>query len=495
MKLFKAINMLITFFLVLSFSYTAEAILPMPPVKKSTTAEPRQLYRKSPTAVPLQQLRNFATRSPCISGSGEYPIPRITSWGPEVKHYKGLDITFNGTNFIPDKFKVCLGNQLLTITSSSTNKIIAKLPSTPTTGRLVVSHGTSNSLYPLAESYIVFGDPIISQVSPVTFNKGDIVTIQGRYLFGVYALQTQPNTAQWLIKISNSASSYGKDFLSVWDWNQNQEGTQITFRASGIYEVNSYDRSKKPLVPQPMQLTGQLRLWGGADVQNQFTITGPTVTWRAPSLSITNVEPPAWGNSIPNFIIAKEVTSYFDNPIIIRGTDLNQSSFKVGGADVFESCSAHGQDCRLTVSPSTPSGYITAEKNGLTVQSAGPVKIIPAPAFLPGTVPSEPSPWVIRLDQVVEMRGWDLQPIDTPGLAYNLRLLGDGDAVCKIDFVLIEHSPSVMKFKVARTGPTPDACLQSTLFGHSNVYRLARFVATYNSFERELWSKKFYLTP
>lgn len=427
--------------------------------------------------------------NPCSNQKGEQPIPRVTSYNLPEKGYIGMKLTIKGTNFNPDKIRVCIGRTSIPLTAKSPNEVTAQLPDSPLKGDLVISHGTLSSVYPLDEDYRVYGDAQISQVTPLTFQKGDTVTVKGTDLGGLVAgLEVDARGAisgRWLKISSSPSSNSGEGFFRVWDWKLNKDETQLTFSVSAVGSAGTDNRILETS-PQPAQLSGTLRFVKPGS--NQFTIVGPNVTWKLAGLSLTSVTTPAWGNSSPNFILAKNQAA--NNVLRITGNGLDGAKFKLGSGDVRASISASGLDGLIEILASTPSGKLTATKGGSTVTSAKEFTVIPEPAFLPNTFPS--GTWKPKVDQVIELKGWDLKP-SFPGLTYKFMVNSSSEANCKFKFEIISHTASSFKFKLAKTGAIPESCTRET--PGVAVDRLFFITATYNGVERELFRKVYELQP
>jgi hypothetical protein len=452
--------------------------------------------------------------NPCTRGTGDYPIPRVTGYDVQNGVSKGGRITFNGTNFLTDRIVVCLGDIRLETVSSSTNQLVVQAPQELIAGPLMISHGTSDSNYVLEENFRTIGDPVVTAIEPESFRTGDLVTVRGSDL-SLYPLTTRfpesstPNATVRFLKISTDSAHYGAgSFIKVHNYTRTSDMSKITFNVGEVFsQIRTYvvdgQLSDIPSyygqsIAQPEVLSGPLRFnSGGSD---RFDFAGPNVTWQrdADEFLLTAVKPPAWGDQHPMFVIVSA-----DNPrggieIWFEGSGLDGARFRVGGELVAGGASAHGRDGFIVVKPSTPSGTVTATKNDVTISYPEPLTIIPAPAFLPGTLP--PSPFPITIDEDYELRGWDLHPLNIPGLTYRLVLSGldaAAETYCNITpLQIIDHTASTLRFKVASTGTVPSSCDSSTLFGGTGqtAFYVMKLVAELNGAERELWRMPYHLT-
>jgi hypothetical protein len=442
--------------------------------------------------------------SPCIRERGSYPIPRVTNYSPREAVNSGGQITFSGTNFLTEQIMVCIGNVRLETVSSSANQLVVKAPETAVAGQLMISHGTAASNYILEDNFRISGLPVISSIEPESFGPGDIVTVRGSDL-QLYPLTTRIDGASILdsfLKISRDPLHFGSDnFIRVTDFTRSADLSVITFR---VHEIFSHQRSfivegrmvdypvyfGQRISPQPDEVSGPLRFHSGET--EGFDFAAPVVRWSPKTgtgeFSITSIKPPAWGNEHPMFVIASE-----DNPrggidVRFEGIGLDQARFMVGGEAVTAASSPDGREGFLVIKPSTPSGIVTATKEGQTVRyDDRPLIVIPEPAFLPNSLP-EP-PFTIQLnDEEYELRGWDLRPpSNVAGLSYRFHF-DRFDRFDELRLHVLEHTESVIQFRVESLPSfeelsrfDQDARLEGTM----------HLTGEFNGVTRELWQMPY----
>ena len=468
-------------------------------------------------------VRDFSSAGNCtVTNDASLPLPRVTSWGPQSGGYKGLKITFNGTNFISDKFCVRFGSQYLEVVTREDSRIEALLPAQRGSGVLVVSHGTTDSEFVVSENYHVAGDPIINSVVPLAFRYGEIVTITGSDLKGLIIPRIREDSLSWMIKIANDNQEHNGDarFLKITELSINEAGTSMTFRAADVYEGYLYSPSPddysvlrlRVASEQPAVLSGNIRfispggsfsrfnevLAGSTSGTTYFDFIGPGVTWRPALLSLSQVKPPRWGELYPDFIIAG--ADPYSNRVTLEGTGLYGATAKVGSRDVNKAFSYHGLDGWITFEMSTPSDYIELHKEGSTVRSTEPLIIIPEPDVLKPSNVSGGNVWVLPLNQDIQLSGWDLKPASVSGLIYRLELSGLyqmnnmlSSPSCNLNVELLSHTNNRITFRVNTTGVVSESCLNSSLFGSGTGNYLIRIVANFNNIDRELWKHAYYL--
>lgn len=454
---------------------------------------------------------------PCTRGEGDYPIPRVTSYDPRNGVSRGGRITFSGTNFLADRVMVCIGDIRLETVSSSANQLVVQAPQDLITGALMISHGTGDSNYVLEENFRIIGDPVITSIQPTSFRPGDRVTVRGSDLF-LYPMTTTfpesstPNATVRFLKISNDplrtqADEKEMSFITVYNYSHSADMTEIAFNVGRVFlhyrtyvvdgQVSDTPSYFGRDYPQPELLSGPLRFNPGNS--DRFDFAGPNVTWQrdADEFLLTAVKPPSWGDQHPMFVIAADSSEYGIS-VNFEGSGLDGAQFRVGGELVAGGASAHGRDGFFRVKPSTPSGIVTATKSGVTVSYPEPLTIIPAPAFLPGTLPSEP--FTINIDEVYELRGWDLLPANVSGLTYRFAFRGLENYSpgmwlerCNLEPQVLEHRASTLRFKVASTGPMPDECLSTTAFENRPDDNIMRLTAEYGGVQQELWRMPYRL--
>ncbi len=460
----------------------------LPTTVFEATRRASDLPRIAPTISTIQQ-QQF-----CPQQQGTFPPPQVTSVSPTPSALVGQKIRFAGPagpNLLPNQFCARLGSQYLKVTSRTNNLIEAELPEQRMAGLLYVSHGTTSSEYVLEQNYTVFGPPAVTNVSPNSFIRGDIVTVLGTDLGGIYEFKTAPVSAPRAVKISSSSSNSGSGFMKASEWTMNSEGTEIVFRAGPIMQGSVNNLPLQTAAPQPQQLSGKLRfasIEAGIPTTSQYVVEGPTVTWEPDdTLSITALLPPTWGDAIPNFMILDSSSTY-NNLLRIEGTSLYGAEAAMGDVDLAESISSHGRNGILLVPPVATTDYISLSKSGQNVSSTDPLILI-TPQFV------QLPPEQIKVGQQVSLMGWDLQPANAQGLVFEFKLSGLPSVPCKLELSIDEHTQYSIKFTVVLNGTLPNTCLQSTLFGAGTASLVAQFAATFNGVERILWQGPYKLVP
>lgn len=458
--------------------------------------DPRPAPDPPPTLAPDPD----PTLSPCILGRGSYPIPRVTNYTPRGAVSSGGQISFSGTNFLTEHIMVCIGNVRLQTLSSSTNQLVVKAPETPVAGQLMISHGTAASSYVLEDNFRISGLTVISSIEPASFSPGDRVTVRGSDL-QLYPLTTRLEGSSILdsfLKISPDPLHFGSDnFVRVTDFIRSSDLSEITFT---VQEIFSHQRSYivdgrmvdypvysgREISPQQDEISGPLRFHSGET--EGFDFAGPVVTWRrgrgAGEFMISSIKPPAWGDDHPMFVIASDDSPRGGTDVRFEGSGLDQARFMIGGEAVTAASSPDGREGFLIIKPSTPSGIVTAMKDGQTFRYGDkPLTVIPEPAFLPNSLP-EP-PFIVRLnDEEYELRGWDLlPPSNVAGLSYRFHFdwLDRSD---ELRLHIIEHTESVIRFKVESlpsfgdvSGSDQEILMEGTM----------HLTGEYNGVRKDLW--------
>ena len=453
-----------------------------------------------PAPDPPHALTPDPTLSPCILGRGSYPIPRVTNYTPRGAVSSGGQISFSGTNFLTEHIMVCIGNVKLETVSSSTNQLVVKAPEAPVAGQLMISHGTAASGYVLEENFRISGFTVISSIEPASFSPGEIVTVRGSDL-QLYPLTTRLEGSSILdsfLKISPDPLHFGSDnFVRVTDFTRSSDLSEITFT---VREIFSHQRSYivdgrmvdypvysgREISPQPDEISGPLRFHSGET--EGFDFAGPVVTWSrgrgAGEFMISSIKPPVWGDDHPMFVIASDDSPRGGTDIRFEGVGLDQARFMIGGEAVTAATSPDGREGFLVIKPSTPSGIVTATKEGQTVSYGDrPLVVIPEPAFLPNSLP-EP-PFIVRLnDEEYELRGWDLlPPSNVAGLSYRFHF----DWLDRSDDLrlnIIEHTESVIRFRVESLpsfGDVPGSDQEILREGTMHL------TGEYNGVRKDLW--------
>jgi hypothetical protein len=431
--------------------------------------------------------------------------PDVLSWSPPSEGFNSSTLTIYGQNFLKDRFQAKIGSIALEITSRSETKMEARLPSYRTNGPLIAGYGDPINETSLSEDYKVFGDPVITDVSPKTFGMGDRVTITGTDLNGAFINHD-------LVKLSDTDDKWsGYDFVKTVYWQCNPEGTRIEFSADRAYE---WINTPKPLDPQPTDLTGKLRVQKPGP--GNYSVASPmSVTYKGgnPLLEVYSVKIPFTGgdvNSGPgtpdvDFVMVGKV--FASNEDVITGGDveghgLYSARVKMNDIDVLSAFNLDGrtgwirfQNIALMTGP-----LIFSRSDGQTVTSKT-VKIQHTPRFTADTQRKLGTLFKIDLNVEHELVGFDLLPTGIPNLIYSLILSGlsndqNAQTANRVKFTLLEHSMNRIRFKVETTDPNYNYSSSSrySLWGGTpGTYNVMLIVADYNGTKKDVFYMPYYL--
>lgn len=460
----------------------------------------RERVERTPTMEELN-LPQVTQSHLCDFDSENLPPPNVTAATPSPKGMRGTILKFHGRDLVQENFCAKIGNRYLEIVSRADDLIEAKLPDVLMTGPLYVSHGSDTNEWALEPTYTVFGEPAISGISATEIWQGDIVTLYGTDLDALEDEFFQSGYEKQIVKVSNSTSNAGSDFVYASEFHVNEDGTEATFRVGHAYEGSINSKPLSKIDPQPQTLTGKLRFgYLKSDSSNvaQYVVIGPEVVWRPMNeLQITEAYPASggWGDAVANFIILKGATD--ENIVWVEGTNLHSADFKLGDLQLFPLIPDHGRSGGIPLPSHASSGTLRAQKNGQTSYSPYPL-ITLKPSFVNNQLNLNNSTgvWDVKLGQEILMQGWDLSGASVDGLEFVFRMSGLPHASCNLELNIIEHTDYLIKIIVHQTDPLPDSCLNTTLFGSTpGSYNVAQLKAIYNNVEREVWRKPFMIVP
>lgn len=432
-------------------------------------------------------------------------IPNVTGYSPPGRGYLGMTITFIGRDLDPCRFTARLGATTLDITSRSTGRMEAKLPSRGMTGDLVVSHGTPATEYVLQHGYRVAGDAVITEVQPRTFARGDTVRLIGTDLdgaspFGWGSGGGAGSTIKYYVRLGDAPQSgVGSNYVQVPEgrdavtgravsgWQVGADGASASFRAGDVFARDA-GGLMRPVSPQPGSLSGQLQLLRAGS--NVTPVTGPTATWTPSVLRVSKLVPPWRPLPDVDFVLTKPGG---EPSVSVEGSGLDGATASLGSASLRLSANPDGLWATFYVPYTALSNHVVFTKGTASATSPRPLKVVPCPRMLDTGTEAV----AIPLGTEFEIKGWDLLPgNEVPGLAYEFRLLNDLNSLtaCKLEYSLLSHTASSIRFVVKSTAPLPQNCRATTLFGGSpGTYLTMRIVARCAGQEQELWRRPFYL--
>jgi hypothetical protein len=340
--------------------------------------------------------------------------PDISYWSPKISGRVSSELTIKGRDFVANAFRVWLGLQQLQVIYRSTGEIRAKLPDTSQTGKLVAGYGTlgqGDVQVTLSENYYMTGDPVITSVTPTSFQKGDQVTINGTDL-----QNSRPSTRGNYVKISKTTTDHiAADYISVSNWTVSPDGKKITFIAGSA--VSMYVTDVRPN-PEMKSLSGNLRIEPHGPGAEASIISPQPVSWKSgmTPLSITKVVPSKWGEADVDFILLHFDVSLNLVDVWGKGIDSNTKA-RMGNVNLPVSGFHTAMDYLSVVVPYTaqtnPVTLIRYSDNSVATSSV--LKVVPAPRF-------DNSPQILsaNLNEPLVLTGFSLVPGNqVPGLTYD----------------------------------------------------------------------------
>jgi hypothetical protein len=440
-------------------------------------------------------------------------LPNITGYTPVDMGQVGGTITFNGLNLVGSYFVAKIGGTPLTITSRSATQIVATLPAVRMAGDLTVGYSNLPSPIVLKAGYRVYGKPIISGVSPTSFRRGDIVTVTGTDLFGADRRRTSPTitSGYGYVRLGTDPTGWiTNDYLYVSNWNAAPDGTQLTFQALDMYThwylpipgtINPVQYSVKILLstPQPSSLSGPLRLdelGVGA-----WSVVGPPVTWSPAGMALSTLEPPLWGSQKVDFVVTNSPTvstpsgGLYSTTVNFTGAGLNGATIQMGGQVVGGMApNLAGVSGFFSPAYGTISDYVTFSKEGNSVRSATPLKIVSSPRMQDTSL----APITLPLNTDITITGWDLLTTSVPGMTYEFRMYNSSFAACNLSMQVVSHTPNQIKYRINTTGTISQSCLGITDLFYKpstavSAYRVMQLFLKYGGVEREYWRRPYLL--
>ena len=383
----------------------------------------------------------------------------------------------------------------LEIVSRSDSKIEAKLPDSEVMGPLIVSYGTARTAKQLAEKFIVFGNPVITDVQPRSFICGQQVTIKGKNLKALSGF-----TPREEISSTTHESRIPAVMLKMWG-----RGPKDGYREDATEDKwwdlrygSSLSADERTMIITPMEVeyyrTGHDSLgrpWAEyQDTRPQPTLQGkikfavtlsenPSLTEMqtpmnltynssevipapdslepladADDLEVTAIEIYQSGHNTVNYMISTEDIHYMQANILGRGLIGRYLNATLGGQplDLGGSTSDGSYDrIYIHVPASATTGQVVLTRDdGQTARS--PLLHIQHKPRMIGNVPSR-----IELNRVYELTGYDLTA-SIPQLEFHfiyhpLTTHSSAAEMNKVRFVLLEHSRNRIRFKVESTDP------------------------------------------
>lgn len=415
--------------------------------------------------------------------------PQVTAVSPSKRGMMNQEIVFSGLNLNTKCFKVRLGAKNLTLTSRTPSAIRAKLPNQLMVGNLVVSHGTTSTEFVYKANYEVSGPPIITNVSPLNFARGEKVTIHGTDLdqIGPFAFSANRH----FVQLKND-SPY-QQLLETIGWTVSAERKTVTFNVREFWHVNLQNPSHTHrLNPQPDSRTGQLFVTQGGSGSKIMAGSAP-ISWQYdPGLQVTKVRSRRWN---ANFIIVEENT--LKNAVDVTGRGLyGDTTISIGDLPISQKgLDYRGQAGWVRLPYSTQTGPMTFQRGSLT--TTWPLfRILHGPQFVPGTFDQfgTSNQLEIQIGTTYTLQGWELAPKGVRGLRYEFALSGLAQSSCPVALNVLQHTQSNLSFKVEATGEIPTSCDSSTLFGDGDASNVLLLTAKYGKTKTmELLRKPYFL--
>jgi hypothetical protein len=353
----------------------------------------------------------------------------------------GSEIVFWGRDFVPDRFVAMIGSTPLTVTYRTASEIRAVLPGQRMSGPLVASHGTENSKVLLRPSFEVYAHPVIYTILPFSFKRGDWVDLAGLDLDHAGPITYTTSVHNPWVMIEDVPSESGRKTLIVADsWSVAADGSSARFRAGDPYD------------PQVTTLTGKLRLYDEYD--RAFDVASRiSITWnKGPALVINAVYPEQkWNSQNVDFILLKDSTS--SNYLIVEGFGiLPETRAKMGNVDLVTR-EGSGTRGAFSIPYNATTNYVQFVCAGTTAQSAAPLRVGIWPKWDPATYSSMGNRMKIVLNTEYALRGWGLKPTGIVGMVYTLDFNFLPGRPLQVQ--ILEHTDSLIRFKVVTTAPLP----------------------------------------
>lgn len=434
-------------------------------------------------------------------GSGSGPILDVFNWQPRGRAPASTELVLTGQGFVGNTVAARIGDTMLVRTAASTTQVRFQIPASARqlSQPLVVwqQGGAARTLEP---AFTVFDPAVrITRVVPLTFGKGQRVTLCGSSLF--YTFQAAPNNASPETRMLR----IGDQYIEMSALEVSPSGDRMSFTANGI----AYTKLHGPVVndvvryepfvaqPQPSVVEGPVALtslYSSIDSSRQHNTDTSSSTVSRWSRSLDVRLQDVYGSGLfafrrPPFLLM-DPNVPISRQLVLTGLGLDGAAVSIGGVNIGTvNTQLLGNEAAFVLAAGTSSGQVCAAKNGRQSCVSEIMRVASAP------VVAQFPPTALAMYVIHTISGLHLLPDPgVAGLVYRLRIAGN--AGCNAEVQILEHSDNQMRFKFGESAsaPVPQQCRSSTLFGGTpGTYNTMVFEASYDGLLVELFRRPYYL--